>query len=283
VGAEPSMSDGVPASLDASLRGVVAEAEARGGEVAIAVRHLERGHRWEVKAEEPFAAASTIKVAVLAALYEAAAEGRVRLDAPIRLRAEDQVTGSGVLQVLSPGIRLPLRDLAELMIVVSDNAATNMILERVGIDRVNALLARLGFRHSRMLRPLQVIPAGVSGTNTVAAGEYADLFAALARGQVVSWEACRRMIATLKRQQLRDALPALLPDAEGPVLGALPRWELAHKTGGIRGHQHDGGLLYLPGGTVAVAVLTRGCGTAAAARGLIARVGLALWETYGAP
>ncbi len=279
---EPIVVGGVPPRLDAALRLVAVDAAARGGDIAIAVRHLERGDRWDLAPTLALPSASTIKVPILAALYEAAAEGRLHLQERVRLRPEDQVTGSGILQVLSPGVRLPLRDLAELMIVVSDNAATNMVLERVGVAPVNALMEGLGLHLTRVLRPLQVIPAGARGTNTIAAGEYADLFALIARGQVVSWDACRRMVATLKRQQIRDALPALLPDpGEGRPLGAAPAWELAHKTGGIRGHQHDGGLLYLPGQTIAVAVLTRGCGSGSEARRLIARVGLALWEAYG--
>jgi len=274
----------VPEGLRAALDALVAEAAAAGGEMALAVRHLDRGERYAHAADVPFKAASTIKVPILVALYQAAAEGRVRLEAPVRLRAEDQVTGSGILQVLSPGVRLPLRDLAELMIVVSDNAATNVILERLGVAGVNACIEALGLRQTRVLRALQVIPAGAVGFNTVTAGDLADLLTLIARGEAVSWDACRRMVATLKRQQINDSLPALLPDPEddaGAAVGVVPSWELAHKTGGITGHQHDVGILYRPGQSIVVCVLTRGCGTAAAARHLIARVGRAVWEGYG--
>lgn len=272
-----------PQALVAGLEAVIAEAAGHGGELAVAVRHLGRGERYGWRDAEPYPAASTIKVLILAALYEAAAEGRVRLDERVALRAEQQVTGSGVLQVLSPGTRLYLRDLAELMIVVSDNAATNMILERIGLERVNALAARLGLRGTQLLRPLQVIPAGASGTNTTTAADLAELLSLLGRGQVVSWDACRRMIATLKRQQINDALPAQLPDPRpGGLIGELPAWELAHKTGGIRGYQHDCGLLYLPGQVIVIAVLTAHCGPPEQARALIARVGRLVWEAYSA-
>jgi beta-lactamase class A len=248
--------------------------------MALVVRHLERGERYEHLADEPFAAASTIKLPILVALYDAAARGAVRLERRRRLRPEDQVTGSGVLQLLTPGVRLPLRDLAELMITVSDNAATNMILEVLGIEQVNACLAGLGLRHTRVHRPLQVVPVGAGTPNTVTAGELAELLERLATGRLVSWEACRRMVATLKRQQLNDALPALLPQPEGTAVGALPAWEFAHKTGGIPGHQHDVGLLYLPGQTIVVCVLTRGCGPAREARRRIAEVGRAVFDAY---
>ena len=270
----------VARGLQSALDALVAEAAGRGGEVAISLRHLERDEAYERLAQEPFVAASTIKVPVLVALYAAAAQGRLRLDEEIALRAEDQVTGSGVLQVLSPGVRLPLRDLAELMIVVSDNTATNLLLERIGIDAVNACMEEMGLQVTRVLRALQVVPVGARGSNTVTAGELATLLLRLAQGQAVSWDACRRMVATLRRQQLRHGLPALLPPARGGTVGALPIWELAHKTGSLSDHEHDVGLLYLRGQTIALAVLTRRCGPGPGARSLIARVGRAVFDAY---
>ncbi len=241
------------------------------------------GPAYEHLADEPFVAASTIKVPILVALYDAAARGELRLDELCRLTPEDQVTGSGVLQLLSAGVRLPLRDVAELMITVSDNTATNMILDRVGTERVNACMQSLGLRRTRVWRKLQVIPAAIAEPNTVTAAELARLLELLARGRAVSWDASRRMVATLKRQQINDALPSRLPapeDGGDPAVGALPQWELAHKTGGIVGHQHDVGLLYLPRRTVLVCVLTRNCGSAREARGLIAEVGRAVFDAY---
>ena len=266
-------------ALTAALDALSADFEAAGGEVGLCVRHFERDYRYERGADGPFQAASTIKLPILVALHDAVARGRLRLHAQVRLRPEDQVTGSGVLQLLSPGLRLPLRDLAELMIATSDNAATNILLRLLGLERVNACLEGLGLHQIRVHRPLQVIPVAAGPTNTVTAGELAELLGRIAAGTVVSWEACRRMVATLKRQQVRSALPALLPDGGGAV-GALPRWELAHKTGGIPGHQHDVGLLYLPGQTIVVAVLTRGGPSAAQARGFIAQVGLAVLRAW---
>lgn len=271
------------ADLSDGLEAIVARAERAGGTMAVVVRDLATGARYERRADEPFVAASTIKLPILVALYDAAARGEVGLAQPCRLVPEDQVTGSGVLQLLSPGARLPLRDLAELMITVSDNAATNMLLDRLGTARVNACLDALGLTRTRVFRKLQVIPTDIVQPNTVTAGELADLLERLARGRAVSYDASRRMIATLKRQQINDALPALLPDPEddegGPV-GALPDWQLAHKTGGIPGYQHDVGILYLPRATAVICVLTRGCGPSRDARGLIAAVGRAVFDSY---
>lgn len=268
----------VDPALRATLDGVIADAEAGGGRMALVAEHLEQGWRYGRREDEVFVAASVIKLPILVALHAAAAEGRLGLHERLRLRPEDQVTGSGVLQWLSPGLSLPLRDLAELMIACSDNAATNMLLRRLGPEAVNACLAGLGLQRSRVRRPLQVVPADGGEPNTVTAGEMVALLVRIARGQAVSFEACRRMVATLKRTQASDALPALLPPHPPGPVGAPPRWEWAHKTGSVTGCEHDVGLLFLPGHTLAVAALTSGCGTARQARAAIAAAGRALYE-----
>lgn len=270
-------------ALRDALDALVARAEAVGGRMALDVRHLEGGWTYAHRAEEAFVAASVIKLPVLVALYEAAAAGRMRLDRRVRLRAEDQVTGSGVLQFLSPGLRLPLRDLAELMIVCSDNAATNILLRVLGVEAVNACLDALELRTSRLRRPLQVVPAGAGEPNRITARDMAELLVRLASGQAVSFEACRRMIATLKRTQAADGLPALLPGPPAGPVGAPPPWEWAHKTGSVTGYEHDVGLLYLPGQTVAVAALSAGCGTPRQARALLAEVGRAVFGACAGP
>lgn len=254
-----------------------AEAAVAGARVAVSLADVEGGRRWSREGERPVVAASLIKLPILAAAYEAAAEGDLSLAEPVAWAAEDQVLGCGVLRELSPGGSLPLRDLLALMMVVSDNAATNLVLARVGIGRVNRLCDRLGLRGTRLLRPLMVVPAGAGTTNTVTADDMAVLLERLALGRVVSWDASRRMIELLKRQRVRDGLPARLPQREEPPLGSLPLWEVANKTGGIRGFQHDAGLLFLPGRCFALAVLTQGL-AAPAAKSTIARIARAVYD-----
>lgn len=279
------MAEGVRAAVLDDLRMRLEElrqqAEASGGTLAFALRHLERGDCLDIGADEPFLAASTIKVPILVALYAAVAAGDVHLGTEVRLQQEDQVGGAGVLHLLAPGALLAVRDLATLMITVSDNSATNILIDLLGIDRINAIMESVGMGKSRLWGKLMIVPAQPRSSNTVTAGELADLLVRIARGQVVSEDACRRMVATLKRQQINTSLPALLPPAVpvGAPLGAPPRWELAHKTGSIHFHEHDCGLLYLDGQTISLAVLTRGVPNEQG-RGLIARVGRAVWDAY---
>lgn len=251
-----------------------------GGTVAVCIEHIERGWRLDLASSEPFVAASVIKVPIMAAVYREAAAGRVRLGERLRLEPEDQVLGSGVLKDLAPGLRLRLADLVTLMITVSDNTATNMILRRIGIEAVNAAMESWGMTQSRLRHPLMVVPEGRTGFNTVTAGDMTRLLVRIARGQCVSWDASRRMVETLKRQQFRDRLPAGLPPyREGAVGGLLP-WEVANKTGTVAGVAHDVGIVYLPGQTFAISVLTRGIAEEARASAAIAAIARTAFDAF---
>jgi len=270
--------------LGSRLEAIVRRAAEQGGEVAVSLRHVQRGQVWEVASEQPFAAASTIKLPILVALYEAADRGELSFAEELVVREEDQVGGAGILRLLSPGARVAVRDLATLMIAVSDNTATNMLLDRLGVERVNATCQRLGLRRTRVAGKLMIVPTPPRGQNTVTAGELTDLLVRMAQGAVVSQDACARMIATLKKQQVNDGLPRLLPPpvAGDAGLGALRSWEWAHKTGSIDRHEHDVGLLFLPGQTVAVSVLTRGLPNPVG-KEVLATVGRAVYEAFTGP
>jgi beta-lactamase class A len=129
--------------------------------------------------------ASTIKLPILCGLAAEVAAGRARWDEPVTYRAQDRVSGSGVLQEFTPGTALSLRDLAALMIVVSDNTATNLVLDRIGADRVNDALDTLGFTSTRSLRKIRG-----DGTQLKEAEGWSR--AGLARRTRASASACRR-------------------------------------------------------------------------------------------
>ncbi len=98
--------------------------------------------------------ASTIKLAIMTECFAEAAEGKLKLSEPIKLRASEKVSGSGILQELSDDISLPLRDVVDLMIVLSDNTATNLILDRIGGNAVNGRMAALGLTQTRVMRKI---------------------------------------------------------------------------------------------------------------------------------
>jgi len=226
------------------------------GVFGVAVKHLGSGEEIYLNAEEPFPAASVIKVPIMAEVFRQAEEGKFRLDQRLKLTAEDQVGGSGILQALSPGLELPILDLVTLMIIVSDNTATNMLLDLVGLDQVNSYMTALGLKNTVVYNKLMVIPAERKGMNTVTPWDMTRLLELMALGKVVSHRACQRMIGIMKKQQYNDLIPALFPANDGKI-GSLPRWQVAHKTGFISGVRNDVGIVFLPGQEYVISILSK--------------------------
>lgn len=261
------MTEEGPSRLARAAGRIAALAREAGGRWGIVVEELPRPDgdaaglgapfRWALGEDEPFVAASVIKLPIMVAVYREAARGRFRLSDKVRLRPDDQVGGSGVLAALAPGLRLTVEDLVALMIVVSDNTATNMLVDLVGPEAVREAMERYGMRRSSFFNKLQVVPEELPGRNTVTAGDVARLLYAIALGRAVSLAACERMVAILKRQQFTDGIAGLLPRPEAP-LGEPPPCEWATKSGWVRGVVHDAGLLYLPGRTFALVFLSEG-------------------------
>jgi beta-lactamase class A len=127
--------------LQARVQSIAAEA---GGLVAVAARDLTRGRRFDAHADERFPAASVIKICILVELLARAHEGDLDLEERLSVRAEEKMPGSGVLNMLRDGLDLSLLDLAHLMINVSDNTASNMLIDRLGCDQINARMQALG-------------------------------------------------------------------------------------------------------------------------------------------
>ena len=270
--------------LEEHLEAIAATA---GGTMGIVARDLGSGEEASVNPQEPFYAASVIKLPIMVEVFRQAAAGRFALADRRVLRAEDQVGGSGILQDLSPGLELPVIDLVTLMITLSDNTATNMLIDLVGTDSVNETMAELGLTGSRLYNKIQVVPVKRAGTNTITAADMALLLGHIARGTAVSQRACLEMIRILKRQQDQDGIPAGLPPQPDDVvqgLGGIPRWEVANKTGWIPGIEHDAGIVYYReggrSGAFVLVVLTRGIEDRAQSQAAIRRVAAAAYEHF---
>src|SRR6266542_6145116 len=134
-----------------------------GGIVSAAARDLTRGIAVDLRAEERLPSASVIKVPILVALMEQVERGALRLDDRVRLRDADRVEGSGVLSMLHEGVELTIEDLAHLMITVSDNTASNLLIDRVGCETVNACMAALGYEKTRLVRKFYDFAARARG------------------------------------------------------------------------------------------------------------------------
>ena len=240
-----------------------------GIEIGVAARLVGTERAWRLAADRPFPAASTIKTAILVALYREVDAGRLSLDDTRPVDQAARVPGSGVLTWMRPGLSLPLADLAYLMIAVSDNTASNLLLDAVGIDRVRATIAELGLAATALNRRfLGRAPGPGEPENVASAADLATLLAAIAAGTAAAPGSCARMRATLALQQNRDRLARYLP----------PTVSFAGKSGTLLGLVHDTGLIATPFGPFAVAVLTRGFADPYAAHDLIGRIALALLD-----
>jgi beta-lactamase class A len=183
-------------------------------------------------AERPVHPASTIKVLILVAALREVQRGRWALDSDVPLLPPgDRAGGSGVLRELTSVYRMSLSDLLTLMIVVSDNAATNAVIDVVGFDAINACARDLGCTETRVERRL--MDPGARGENVTSALDQARVLDGLARGTALPADLSRHALDVLSRQQVRDRLPALLP----------PEARCWNKTGELLGLRHDVGLI----------------------------------------
>jgi beta-lactamase class A len=258
-------------SQDDALAAVAAVAAGSTGAVGLAARHLESGETLAWRADEQFRTASTIKVAIHAAVMRRVRLGVFALEDPVELRDSDYVGGSGVLAVMRPGLRCTVSDLCTLMIVVSDNTATNMLIDLCGgVEVINGDLAALGFPGIRLNRRIGYPPPPLTARGghapaeedqpavplaSVRPAEFGRLMAELHAGTVVDEQASAQIIAVMRHQQHQALFPRAYLDITEPGDPAEPdSVAMAHKTGSVGGCRTEAGLLYLPdGGTVAYA------------------------------
>ena len=238
------------------------------GEVGLYLEDVTVGDKLAVNPNQIFPSASIIKIPVLAALFKAAAEGKVDLNAKTTLKAENRVGGGGVLTELSIKLRPTVLDLATLMIIVSDNAATNELIDLV--DQVNDLVRKLGLKQTVLQRKMMDRTAAKEGRdNFTSAQDMGLLLQLLAKGQVVNEEASTKIIDIMKKQQLRNKLPSQLPRE---VI-------VAHKTGDLDFLEHDVGIFFLPERTYILAILTDKLSSNAAGAQAIADVSQIVYQT----
>lgn len=204
------------------------------GEVSFYGKDLSTGEACAYQADLPLVAASVIKLPILVEAFRQAKEGRVRMDEEFSIRPEQKMPSCGALTYLHDGLRVTLRDLCVLMIIVSDNTATNILIDRLGMDAVNETVRRLGLGQTTLRRKLFDAEASARGVeNTIAAAEMGRLLEKLYRGQCVSPVADREMLDILRDQRLNGKMPFFLHGTP-----------IAHKTGEDSGITHDVGIVY---------------------------------------
>ena len=238
-----------------TLETVLAPAiKAHRGDVAIAVKHLKTGDSFEHNADQPMPTASLIKFPVMIAAYDAVAKGKLSLDDMIELKKDDKVPGSGILTAhISPGAKICLRDAIHLMIVYSDNTATNLVLDKLGLATTNELMDALGCPetriHSKVFRADTSIAPDRSkqfGLGSTTARDMVKLAELLHGHKLVSEKASQQMLEHMFACDDKVKVPRSLPAGT----------RVAHKTGSVNASRTDAGIMETPSGPIAFCILT---------------------------
>lgn len=227
------------------------------GEIGVWARSLDGGEPVAVNADSPFPTASTIKVPIMYEVFRQAQAGRFRLDDPLPLTRANKVPGSGVLKHLTDGQQLSIRDYCVLMTIISDNTATNVLLDLVGIDAVNQALADLGLAGTRLYRKIFLGSGRLAESTPADLGRLMEL---IAHEQVLTPAACREILQIMRQQQYKDLLTRYIEDYEfeDEEFGRSPV-TVASKSGWDDGTRNDVGVIWAPQARYVVAIMSRGC------------------------
>jgi beta-lactamase class A len=218
------------------------------GTAGLYVEDLTTGRTLQHNAHGPFPAASLIKLPILWEYFYQVEHGKLLPDQLFRVPGEAIVGGYGVIKDLGPGALLRYKDLATLMIVLSDNTATNLLIDILGLQNINGQIRALALQETELQRRLfdfAKIKEGLD--NYTSPADVALLLTKMVRGDGLSRGACDEMIAILEKQHYRGKLPATLP-ADARV---------ANKTGEVSGVEHDAAIVFRDGRVGVVAALTK--------------------------
>jgi beta-lactamase class A len=251
------------------------------GDAGLYAEDIETGETLTVNPDRVFPSASVIKLPLLSLLLEDGRDGRVDLERPAPIEPRNRVGGTGILRELPENLSLPLSSLAKLMIVLSDNVATNAIIDAVGMDRVNGHCRERGLTATSLQRKMMDFDAiGKGRNNYTSAGDIGKMLALVSRGEWTSPEISSAIVKFMAGQQLRSKLPALLPVEEAAEGRPSPgKVCVANKTGDLDRIQHDVGVFTLPDGRrYVIAMLTAGLSSDREGIAAIAEVSLAVYR-----
>lgn len=210
------------------------------------------GATWQHLGDRIFNPASTLKIPVMVEIHRKIDAGELHLDDPWTLSDEVRVGGSGVLNQMRSGATITLYDLLYLMISISDNVATDALIQMTTIEAINRTTADLGMKNSRLAGTLREAFAGAPELGRATPNDYAGAIAAILDGKAASEESCAAMTALLETQQNRSRIARYLP-VPVPLSEAI-RW--GSKNGTTRGVCNDAGFIIGPNGKLIIAIYT---------------------------
>ncbi len=241
------------------------------GVIGVAIEDLKTGDQFLLHENEIFAQASSIKITVLADLYLQAQRGKLKLTDLYTVQASDLVPDSDIMGGLTPGVtRVILRDLATMMVAVSDNSAANVLIDRVGMDNVNAMLDSLALTHTRLRRKMMDVQAAKQGRENISTPrEMMTLLEAIYRGKLLDKESTAnffKMLSTNKDSWIPRDLPADL--------------RIANKPGSLEGVRNDSGIVFVEGRPYVICVMTSFLGNERDGEQAISKISFAAWRMF---
>ncbi len=244
------------------------------GKVALYARDLRTGRTVALDPDRPVPTASVIKLPIFVEAYAQARAGRLSLDDKLTLTSDNQVSGSGVLNFLRPGLQLTLYDALVLMMTLSDNTATNMVIDAVGIPAVNARMAGMGLKNTYLYKkvskpaqgpmPPDYPQFGLGKTTAREMGQVMESVQGCAEAAMppnaapARWNGigdprmCREMIGIMRNQQYRNMVPRFLETEDTSETPSA----IADKIGMLDDVRNDVALLYTQAGPVVISIFT---------------------------
>lgn len=229
------------------------------GKVALFAKDLKTGSTVAIDPDVPVPTASVIKLPIMVEAFYEIKAGKHRLDERLKLTKDNQVEGSGVLTLFQPGLEPTLEDAITMMIVQSDNTATNMVIDVLGIAAVNKGIARMGLKNTYLYRKVFMAPVGPTpadqkkfGLGKTTAKEMAEVMESIEHCNLGDRSLCDKMIAMLKNQNVRTMIPRYLESSDTTETTSA----IGNKTGSLDEVRNDVGIVYTKRGPIVISAFT---------------------------
>jgi beta-lactamase class A len=241
------------------------------GVMGVAILDLTDGHRFLLHENAVFPQASSIKICVLIELYRQAQQGKLKLTDVYTFDPRDVVQDSDIMAGLTPGVtKITLRDLATMMVAVSDNAATNVLIDRIGMENVNGFLSSQGLSQTRLRRKMMDVKAAAEGReNTSTPIEMMRLLESVYRGQVLNKEMTDDFFRVLSTHK-SSFIPRDLPDG----------LRIANKPGELEAVRNDSGVVFVENRPYVICIMTTYLRRERDGEEAISKISVAAWRMF---
>ncbi|MFH1684464.1 MAG: serine hydrolase [Candidatus Margulisiibacteriota bacterium] len=232
---------------------------------------LETDRELQVNGGRKYPAASVAKMPIMAAAYHLAESGKLNLDQTLLFKEKDKLEGSGVLRWMKAGKKYSIRNLIRMMISLSDNTATKMVIDRIGIENINNYIKDLGLNNTQIVDRTMLNEPSSEKINQTSPQDMAYLCRMIQKATHFSPKSSEQMLAYMKNQRYRW----------GICKGVPPGTEVANKTGNLDEVLNDVGIIYSPAGNYILSIFTYGF-EKKNARELINKISATAYQTYTA-